>query len=96
MRAECTSDAGFVTTSIDLPFFAEATYPIGENEEKAEQISHVINKWKIAMIASDAGLVVMENIFIIFFFVAPPLLCGGIEQLNSTRWRDECVNDVRK
>ena len=36
------------------------------------------------MIASDAGLVVTENIFIIFFVAPPCLYCGGFEQLNSS------------
>ena len=93
IRTEWTSDAGFVTTSIFfLLFFSEATYPMGENAEKAEQRSHVINK--IAMIASGAGLVVLENIF---FFVAPPLplpcvvLCDMASALEL-----KMANDVRK
>ena len=63
---------------------------MGENAEKAVQRSHVINK--IAMIASGAGLVVLENIF---FFVAPPLPLPCV-----VRWLASALemkmNDVRK
>lgn len=64
IRTECTSGAGFVT-SADLPLFVEGTYPIGDvNAEKAEQMSHVDNNWKMAKSASDCWLLEMA-IFVV-------------------------------
>ena len=65
---ECTSPgAGFVT-SADLLLFVEGTYPIGDvNAEKAEQISHADNNWKIAKSASDCRLLGVVIIFIVAF-----------------------------
>ena len=56
---ECTSTsrAGFVTSADLLLLFVEGTYPIGDvNAEKAEQISHADNNWKIAKSTSDCRL----------------------------------------
>ena len=72
---ECTftSGAGFVA-SADLLLFVEGTYPIGDvNAEKAEQISHVDNNWKIAKSASDCWLLEMAIFVVVIVVVSRPM-----------------------
>ena len=79
IRTECTSGAGFVT-SADLLLFVEGIYPIGDvNAEKAEQISHVDNNWKIAKSASDCWLLEMAIFVVVIVVVGRRVTMTSVE-----------------